>query len=511
MIVRFFNSRRGASSSAPDEASNLPQESGLDATIEGGETSIETSSETGSERLPVETVRLSMGRVVMAWGFGAAFFNLTMGAIYTSFVLRLGGDERVLGFLFAALPLMSFLQVISARMIEKTGQRKRQMMIAGLVGRSLWMIMPLFPMFVHWFPRVIQREHVLPMVIGCVLLSSVCQAFTGPAFFAWMSDLVPARVRPRFFAERMRVGTTAAIFTALASGYIADRYTSNEVLYGLLVFAGFCGLMDVALFIGVKEPPVDGMPKNEKLPSVRASLGEALSDSNVRRFLAFVSLLCIGYGLTGAISWLFALEYLNYPKTTAALVLNIGPLLGVALTSSFWGAMIKRYGNRPVIRLCSVGIAIVPLGFITAQNNTWFWLWVVTFFSGIVAAGIELTNVNQITSLAPHIPRSTMTAIFSITAGLSMAAASLLSGQLAHMLRWVDDMEFQPFGLEIVNYHLLFGLALLLRLFNAVFVAPRLQEPTATPTLEAVKEMVPEIIQALAERLSRPVHWRAGD
>ncbi|HEY0073858.1 MAG TPA: hypothetical protein VGB77_07125, partial [Abditibacteriaceae bacterium] len=171
MIVRFFNSRRGASSPVPDEASNLPQESGLDATIEGGETSLGTSSETGSERLPVETVRLSMGRVVMAWGFGAAFFNLTMGAIYTSFVLRLGGDERVLGFLFAALPLMSFLQVISARLIEKTGQRKRQMMIAGLVGRSLWMVTPLFPMFVHWFPGVIRHEHVLPMVIGCVLLS----------------------------------------------------------------------------------------------------------------------------------------------------------------------------------------------------------------------------------------------------------------------------------------------------------------------------------------------------
>ena len=500
MPLRFSPFRRLESDISPDELAPVVR---FNTTPD--------SEPLGVERLPAQTVRISMRRVVVAWGFGAAFFNLTAGAIYTSFVRRIGADERVLGLLFAALPLMSFLTVLSARLLEKTGKRKRQMMVAGLIGRSLWMLMPLIPLLVRWFPGTIRHEHILPLVIACVLFSNACQAFTGPAFFAWMADLVPAPVRPNFFAQRMRIGTVAAIFTALGSGYLADRYPSNEVLYALLVFAGFCGLMDIALFIGVKEPPAEAAPPNEKLPSVRETMGAALSDSDVRRFLAFVSLLCMGYGLTGAISWLFALETLNLPKTTSALVLNIGPLLGIAVSSPFWGGMIKRYGNRPVVRLCSLGVAVVPLGFITAQHDTWFWLWLVTFLSGIAAAGIELTNVNQITSLAPHIPRSTMTAIFSITAGMSMAAASLLAGQLAYWLKWVDGMDFELFGLPIVNYHLLFGMALLLRLYNAIFVAPRLQEPTATPTLEAVKEVVPEMIQSLAERLARPIHWRAGD
>lgn len=465
-----------------------------------------------SERLPIETVRLSMGRVVMAWGFGAVFFNLTAGAIYTSFARRIGADERVLGLLFAALPLMSFLTVISARLIEKTGQRKRQMMIAGLIGRSLWLVMPLMPLLMQQFPGAITHSQVMPIVITCVMLSSACQAFTGPAFFAWMADLVPSRVRPNFFAQRMRVGTFAAIVTALASGLIVDKYPQTEVYCLLLMVAGFCGLMDIALFFGVKEPPPSDAPVAKgKMPSIRSTIGQALSDKDVQRFLAFVSLVGAGYGLTGAVSWLFALEFLELSKTTSSLVLSIGPLLGVACTSPFWGAMIKRYGNRPVIRLCSLGIAIIPLGFITAQSDSWLWLAVITFFSGIVAAGVDLTNLNQITGLAPHIPRATMTAVFSIVAGLSMASASLLSGQLAHWLKWVDDMHFELLGLPIVNYHLLFGLSMLVRLVNAVFVAPRLQEPSATPTLEAVKEVVPEMIQTFVERLSRPVYGRTND
>jgi hypothetical protein len=40
---------------------------------------------TVSDRLPAGDVHVSMTRVIAAWGFGAAFFNLTSGAIYTSF------------------------------------------------------------------------------------------------------------------------------------------------------------------------------------------------------------------------------------------------------------------------------------------------------------------------------------------------------------------------------------------------------------------------------------------
>ena len=155
---------------------------------------------------------------------------------------------------------MSFLQVISAHYIEKTGRRKPQMMLFGLVGRSLWVLIPLVPLMVRNFPEIISHQQMLPVVITGVLLASACQAFTSPPFFAWMADLVPARVRPNFFAQRMRIGTIAAIITALASGFIADRYPQTEVYCALLVFAGFCGIMDIALFIGVKEPPVE-MPK----------------------------------------------------------------------------------------------------------------------------------------------------------------------------------------------------------------------------------------------------------
>ena len=72
-----FSSFRRPNSPLPEE---LNQATGLVTPPEDGQE---------GERLPVETVRVSMRRVVAAWGFGAAFFNLTAGAIYTSFVRAL--------------------------------------------------------------------------------------------------------------------------------------------------------------------------------------------------------------------------------------------------------------------------------------------------------------------------------------------------------------------------------------------------------------------------------------
>ena len=135
------------------------------------------------DRLPREEVRVSMARVIAAWCFGAAFFNLTSGAIYTAFARSIGANDFIFGVLAGALPMMSFLQVIGARLLEWSGKRKRQMMIAGIVGRSLWMLAPLIPLLAPHFPQFISRQQVLPAVIACVVLAGAFQAFNTPAFY----------------------------------------------------------------------------------------------------------------------------------------------------------------------------------------------------------------------------------------------------------------------------------------------------------------------------------------
>jgi MFS family permease len=467
------------------------------------------AAENVAERLPMSEVRMSMGLVIAAWGFGAAFTNLTSGAVYTAFARSLGANNTVFGVLAAALPLMSFLQVAAAYLVERTRRRKRQMLIAGVVGRSLWIGAALAPLLSLAYPAEIPKQWVLSIVVGVVLLSSACQAFSSPAFFSWMTDLVPARVRPMFFARRMQIGTFVALITSTAGGLIADNYPSITVYCIILALAGVAGVMDVLFFIGVREPQKYESPAVEaalddlakELPSPLASIREPLQDPAVRRFLLFVSLLMSGYALQGPFLWVHCLEHLHMSKTATGLTLNGAPLLAMALTSRFWGGITRRYGNRPVMRLCSTGLILVPVGWLLATEDTQVLLWLMLFLSGILAGAIDLSNTNLLTGVAPNVPRSTLTAVFSICAGASFAISSVLAGKVADVLH---DFKWEFMGHTYINYHLLFVAALIVRIINAVWVAPRLHEPEATGTRDTMREVVPQLVENVSARITRP-------
>jgi hypothetical protein len=92
-------------------------------------------------------------------------------------------------------------------------------------------------------------------------------------------------------------------------------------------------------------------------------------------------------------------------------VLNVAPMIGVLLTSRFWGGVIKKYGNRPVVRMGSFALIFIPIVWLTAGANSTPVLFVFLFMSGVFFCALELTNQNLMVGLARHIPRSTITAL----------------------------------------------------------------------------------------------------
>ena len=456
-----------------------------------------------------------MTRTIAAWGFGAAFFNLTSGAIYTAFAREIGANNTAFGILAAALPLMSFLQVIAAWQLERTRRRKRQMIIAGLLGRTLWMLVPILALLNHWIPTLVPRPILLPSVIIVIAISAACQAFTSPAFFSWMTDLAHSRVRSTFFARRMQVGTFAALLVSVAGGLIADNYPNLLVYCAILLLAGVAGILDIAFFFGVREPrfgqnnpaqareiedALDELGRN--VPSPLAAIREPLREPSVRRFLTFVCLLFCGYGLYGPFLWLHSLEYLGLSKTETGLLVNAMPMLAIALTSPFWGRLTQRYGNRPVMRLGTTGLTLVPIGMLLIQPDPSLFakilLGLLFFASGILFVAVDLANVNSVTALAPEVPRSTMTALYSIAAGCSFALCAVLAGRLSDTL---NNWHWSIAGLQFVNFHVLFALSLGVRLVNTVLVVPRLQEPDARSMRLMTREVVPQIYNNFLGRL----------
>lgn len=475
----------------------------------------EQASPKPAGRLNTNEVRASMARVIIAWGFGAAFLNLSSGAVYTAFARSIGASNTVFGILAGALPLMSVLQVLAAWVLERHRRRKRQFLIAGLIGRSLWLLVPALPLLHKYLPSLFPQAFVLPGVIALIVLSATCQAFVSPAFFSWMTDLAHSRVRSTFFARRMQVGTLAGMCVSISGGLIADNFPSREIYCAVLFIAALAGLGDILMFVGVRDPRgLEPRPPEvdealdelaQSIPSPLASIREPLRQPEVRRFLLFVCLLFSGYGLYGPFLWLHSSEYLHLSKTETGLLVNAAPMLAIAITSRFWGRLSQRYGNRPVMRLGSLGITLVPLGMLLIQPDpdllSKILLGLLFFASGILFVAIDLANVNMMTGLCPQVPRSTMAALYFIAGGCSFALCSVAAGRLSDAL---GDWQAQLGPLHLENYHVLFVLSLIVRVLNALFIAPRLQEPEARSAKFMAGEVTPQIWNNFVGLLPRP-------
>ncbi len=476
-------------------------------------TATPSESPSSESRLSVAQLRVSMSRVILGWAFGAIFVQLSGGAIYASFARQLGATEAQFGFLAGIYPLMGFLQIPAARLLQGRVRARQMMMTAGLCCRLLWVLAASLPWLHRAAPDFITREMLLPLFMGCVLLSSIGQAFTGPSFFVWMSDLVPGRVGPSFWARRYQIGTLAGIGAVLIGGFLGDSAgwvkaaTAGALpplmFYSLILMAAaICGVLDIAVFFGVSAAPADE-PKSE-LPPLWASITEPLREPQVRAYLAFVIVSMLGFATTGPLLWLFCLETLEFSKTQTGFLLTVCPLLGMAISSKWWGHVAKTYGTRPMQRFSSVGLILVPLAWFFALPTSAVSLALVLFLSGVLAAAFEISNLNFITRAVPHLPRPMLTALFSICAGTTFALTAWATGTLAGV---TQSVHLDVAGIPLSNYQLIFALSIVPRAFNAFVLAPRLQEPSSWPMRAAVNEAGGTLAGAFGARFSR--FWQA--
>ena len=460
-------------------------------------------------RLSSDETRVSIHRVVLGWAFGAAFLQIATGAVYASFARQLGASEAVFGFLSGVNPLLAFLQIPAARMLEGRVGARTMMLWAGISSRTLWLLASLLPFFHFFFPFLVPREALLPTFIACVLLSGVGQAFTGPSFVTWMSELVPDRVGPNFWARRSQIGTVVAIGAVVIGGFIADQAGAIKAWSGgqisplltysaLLAVASVCGILDIAMFFGVKEKPAAFITETPKSTPFFASFREALRERAVRNYLFFIACSMVGFASTGPLLWLFCLEWLGWDKIQTGLLLTVCPLLGMAVSAKWWGAIAKAHGTRPMMRFVSLGLILVPLGWIFVLPNSQIGLAILLFTSGILVMPYEISNFHFMTRAAPHLPRPTLTALFSICAGTSFALTSWGAGALAGALK---SFQIEIGGLSFVNFHLIFAFSFVVRLCNALFLAPRLETQDTSGTREAMNEISENLAESL--RISR--------
>lgn len=436
--------------------------------------------------LRVVTMAWMLGTVWMVCVGGTAILNLGYLAGFTDFHW---GVWTAVG--FAA----TLAQLPASYHIERTGRRKPLFMVANISGRLLWMVLGLLAVGLMVLPNTAQtRLGVAWAAVVVILGANALGQLAAPSWNTWMADLIPARIRGRFFARRNVYCLTVQIIATVALGLLLDRVSPPAVrkaiqdgelhaqdvpwlvwtLLGVFIIAGVMGTLDVWLFRRVREI----YPRS---PRERIGLLEIivapLREKRFRRYVLSLATVTFGVALSMPFCGVFCQKVLGFNNLQAMIVLMLWGPLGSLASSSFWGRVIDRWGGRPILVITTVGIALNIWGWMFMTPGGQFMAAAVNIFGGIAWCGYGIARTNMDFGFIDRGGRSTYGASTNVILAMAGVVGSLLSGAVA---RWTEGVSFHIGSVQFIHYHLIFAASGLFRL-GGLFWLIGMPEPGSKP------------------------------
>ena len=418
------------------------------------------------------------------------------GGVLTAWALHLGASPLVIG-LLGALPVACNVLNLPAAWFTYVVGRKRLAVAAVGASRLVYLPLVVFP-----FLSLADTTR-LQLFIALVALAAVLAVIGNNAWIAWMRDVVPAPVRGRFFGQRTMFLTLAGATSSLGAGLVLDalspRGWKGETLAGLAAVACLAGLASIWLLRRQHEPaPADTRDEHGGL----AALAACLSDRAVRPFLWYQ---LAWHAAVGSVAGFISFHMLVNLRMGFALVAAHGVAVAVLriVAAPLWGRAVDRLGARPVLILCSFGVAVVPAIWMLPTADRLWPIALEALLSGVLWGGHGIASVDLSVGLAPRGGRPFYLAAFATAGGLGFAAASILAGLVASFL----PAQFLLFGFSWTAIHVLLLISALSRA-AAALLAVRIQERDARGVPELLRTLAGDLPKTMTvKRLPVPKPW----
>jgi len=464
-------------------------------------------------------LRRAMGLVTVSWVFGSVWATAIGGAPFSLFARDLRASEFQIG-LLAALPFLASLVSMPASLLtERTGARKK-IFLAGLyLQRLLWFPIALIPLWLMTRNAGAASAHsglAISVFMGLVLLMHCAGATGGPAWLSWMADIVPDRVRGKYFSRRRQWGILSAIPTALLVGWLLDTYARNAVgglstmHWCALIFmcSAVFGIIDIHMFQYVPDVPME--PRRHG--SVFKLLGGPLRDGQFLHFAGFVGTLTFAVSFMGQFVTFYLLDKVGVTGTGIQLMLLVAPMLTQLVVLPAWGRAADRMGKKPVMAIASLGLVPVGLGWCFMGPGMAWLGYLLSAAGAALWTGVEVANLNFVLEFSgsknedgEQSAGSAYVAVNSVIINVAGCLGGLSAGLIAMFLKdW--HMQISLLGLHTVGfYEVLFALSGVLRLVAAAVFLPGLHEHDARPTVETIRFMGSNIYNNLFNAILMPL------
>lgn len=408
--------------------------------------------------------------------FGTIAMTLTTGVFLAGFAKYLGAGDFWMGVVAALPALGGLVQLPSAYYVEKRGERRNYVANLSGISRLLWILVALIPF-------LLPAPFRLPIFLSLLTLSCLLGSLPLPAFLSWLSDLVPADIRGRYFGRRNMICGVVGLIVAQIACFFVDKIGKP---IGIPVVFALAALAGVASYVFLKRLPEPGMVVSERRPPYKEFLKIPFQDSNYRALMAYLVVWSFATGVNGNFFIVYMNSVLNLSYSAIALYGTIQGIAAMAATL-IWGHLTDKYGNKPVMMVTAFLVIFLPcLWFfmsLTHATTTIILLTVNHVCAGIIWSGLMLSQFNMMIALSPPEGRQNYMASTNAVCGLAAGIAPVFGGL---MMQAMHGFHFGRFGLDVTQYQILFLISSALRVC-CFLIIPRVHEPDGSSARELMR------------------------
>ncbi len=345
------------------------------------------------------------------WGSVVAFLQV--------YVVRLGGSSLLVSTLTYGPALIAILwQIPAGRLMTRTGQRMRWVILSGFVYRLFFLAVALVPFaFPHYRAEI---------TVGIWTLSAFASSFSNVAFLSMMADAVPTDRMTQVVGWRIAGFGVANTLTTLAGGQLL-RYLPFPINYQIFFLIGWLASLISwwhVLQLRVPDRPADHSPH----PAFWRDLNRLLQYPRFGYFLVGVGIMQLALGMAAPSLPLYWVRNLGATDGQVSAVLTIasGTLV---IGSLLMRRAVARMGREWALTVGALGYALYPLA--TSLTPSAWWLLPWAALAGFFNAAITVTLFENLVSVTPADDRTNYIALYNVVTNTALFFGPILAGLLA--------------------------------------------------------------------------------
>ncbi len=367
---------------------------------------------------------------------GTLFYSIIGGALLSNFLLDLGAGPVEIGMLASIPQVVNLLQPFGAYLAGRMQSRYKYSICIFGPSRLLWLI--LVPAIWLGGSFDIAEHQLVQLTLAIIWVTQLLESFGRASWLSWMAALVPQRLRGRYFGFRNSAVSLTNLIGVPLLGLVVSKWPGGRL-------QGYSAILVLGIVIGITSLVcqffmTDVNPKllhikhsNTAHSSPTGTIFSFLKDANFLKFLLYSGLWSFAVNVSAPFFNLYLLDDLSIDVSVVTLYNSIGAGANL-LMLVFWGKLADRVGNRPIMLVVGILVALTPLLWLeagTAPIFLWVWFPLLHIIAGGTWAAIDLCSNNLLMGVAPLLHQSIYFAIAAAVTGVTGAMGITAGGFLA--------------------------------------------------------------------------------